>query len=63
MSKKCTTEKIFHKALEKGITAFDVSSLTTGGCSMTMNKSQLLPNLSYELYYGFLINYFLSRNR
>ena len=63
MTKKSTTEKIFHKALEKGITIFDVSSLTTGGCSMTMNKSQLLPNLSYELYYEFLINYLLSLPR
>ena len=60
MTKKSTTEKIFHKALEKGITIFDVSSLKTGGCSMTMNKSQLLPNLSYELYYEFLINYLLT---
>lgn len=63
MTKKNTAQKIFHKALEKGITIFDVSSLKTGGCSMTMNKSQLLPNLSYELYYEFLINYLLSRNR
>lgn len=64
MTKKSIIQKIFHKALEKGITIFDVSSLTTGGCSMTMNKSQLLPNLSYELYYEFLINYLLlSRNR
>ena len=63
MTKKSTTEKIFHKALEKGITIFDVSSLKTGGCSMTMNKSQLLPNLSYELYYEFLINYLLSLPR
>lgn len=60
MTKKCTIQKIFHKALEKGITIFDVSSLKTGGCSMTMNKSQLLPNLSYELYYEFLINYLLT---
>ena len=50
-------EKIIHKALDKRIIDFDVSLLETGGCSVTMNKKQIAPNLSYELYYKSLVNY------
>jgi isopropylmalate/homocitrate/citramalate synthase len=50
-------EKIIHKALDKRILDFDVSLLETGGCSVTMNKNQIVPNLSYELYYKSLVNY------
>jgi len=54
-------EKIIHKALEYKIINFDVSSLNTGGCSVTMNRQRLLPNLSYDLYYKSLCNYILSK--
>jgi len=50
-------EKIIHKALDRRILDFDVSLLETGGCSVTMNKNQISPNLSYELYYKSLVNY------
>jgi hypothetical protein len=50
-------EKIIHKALDRRILDFDVSLLETGGCSVTMNKNQIAPNLSYELYYKSLVNY------
>lgn len=50
-------EKIIHKALDKRIIDFDVSLLETGGCSVTMNKNQIAPNLSYDLYYKSLVNY------
>lgn len=50
-------EKIIHKALDRRILDFDVSLLETGGCSVTMNKNQIAPNLSYDLYYKSLINY------
>jgi len=50
-------EKIIHKALDRRIIDFDVSLLETGGCSVTMNKNQIAPNLSYELYYKSLVNY------
>lgn len=53
-------EKIIHSALDFGITSFDVSALESGGCSVTMNKSELAPNLSYELYYKFLATYLLK---
>ena len=54
-------EKIIHKAFERKITNFDVSYLETGGCSVTMNKKNLLPNLSYDLYYRSLCNYIIKK--
>lgn len=53
-------EKIIHKALDYGICNFDVSSLKSGGCSVTMDSSQLFPNLTYDLYYKSLANYILK---
>jgi len=54
-------EQIFFKALDYKILKFDVSNLETGGCSVTMRKEHLNPNLSYELYYKFLTNYLIKR--
>lgn len=53
-------EKIIHTALDFGIKSFDVSALKSGGCSVTMNKTKLAPNLSYELYYKSLVNYLVK---
>jgi hypothetical protein len=53
-------EQIIHYALDCGIVEFDVSVLETGGCSVTMKKKQLAPNLSYELYYKSLVTYFIN---
>jgi isopropylmalate/homocitrate/citramalate synthase len=50
-------EQIFFAALNRGIINFDVSLLDTGGCSVTMNKEKIAPNLSYDLYYKFLKKY------
>ena len=50
-------QKIIHKALDRRIINFDVSALETGGCSVIMNKNQIAPNLSYELYYKSLVDY------
>lgn len=55
-------EKLIHSALDFGIISFDVSALKTGGCSVTINKSDLAPNLSYELYYKALATY-ISKNK
>lgn len=54
-------EKIFHSALDYGINEFDVSDLKTGGCSVTMDKNKIAPNLSYEQYYKFLTTYLLNQ--
>lgn len=50
-------ERIIHRALDHNIKEFDVSALTTGGCSVTMDKDKLAPNLSYYLFNQALENY------
>lgn len=55
-------EKIFHAALDYGINEFDVSSLKSGGCSVTISKNNLLPNMTYEQYYKFLSTYMTSEH-
>lgn len=59
--KEIEAEKIMFIALDNGINEFDVSDFMTGGCSVTMDKSNLAPNMNYEQYYRFLTNYFTSR--
>jgi len=44
----------------RGIRMFDVSSLSSGGCSRTMSANKTKPNLSYELFYGNLEKYINS---
>ena len=53
-------EQIIHTALDFGLVNFDVSALKSGGCSVTMNETDLAPNLSYDLYYKALTNYLLK---
>jgi len=43
-------QKIVFFALDQKIMKFDVSVLESGGCSLTMPNSSLLPNMSYELF-------------
>jgi hydroxymethylglutaryl-CoA lyase len=43
-------KQIVFYALDKKILKFDVSILESGGCSVTMPLSKLLPNMSYELF-------------
>jgi hypothetical protein len=54
-------EQIIWMALDRKIVNFDVSNLKSGGCSVTMNKTQLAPNLSYELYYQSLCKYIIKK--
>jgi len=53
-------ETIIHNALDRKIVNFDVSLLENGGCSVTMDKDKLCPNLSYDLYYKSLVNYIIK---
>ena len=55
--KEIEVEKIIHKALDRKIINFDVSLLDSGGCSITISKDKMVPNLSYDLYYKSLVNY------
>ena len=59
--KEKEVEQIIHKALDLKIINFDVSELKTGGCSVTMKNSSLCPNLSYDLYYKFLVTYIVKK--
>ena len=56
-------QKIFSYSLDKKILEFDISLLETGGCSVTMGSSKTKPNLSYELYYKFLVDYILDKQK
>lgn len=54
-------EKIFHAAINYGIAEFDVSDLKSGGCSITLDREKLAPNMSYEQYYKFLSTYLINK--
>lgn len=49
-------QEILFYAFSKNINKFDVSSLETGGCSVTM-KQGLTTNLTYEMFYKTLLRY------
>ena len=53
-------EEIVHSAFNHGIYEFDVSHVGSGGCSVTMDKNKLAPNMNYEQFYRFLMNYLLK---
>jgi isopropylmalate/homocitrate/citramalate synthase len=55
--RKQIVKEIIYKALDRKIIQFDVSLLESGGCSVTMEASQLANNLSYDLYYDTIIDY------
>ena len=48
---------IVHYSLDNNIKKFDVSLITSGGCSVTMDQSKLKPNMTYELLYKFFDEY------
>jgi len=54
------TQDIVHTALDYGIEEFDVSYLKSGGCSVTLDRNKIAPNMSYEQYYKFLTNYLIK---
>lgn len=55
------TKQIIHYAFDKNINKFDVSMLEGGGCSMTMSEEKCSNNLSYDLFYKFLVDYIAKR--
>ena len=44
-------KRILYACFRRGISRFDVSLLSEGGCSVTMNKKQLKPNMTYDFFY------------
>jgi hypothetical protein len=56
-SNRNEVSQIVRYCLSKRITRFDVSMLTTGGCSVTMSEGQCLPNMTYDLFYELLLKH------
>jgi len=56
-------QELFFIALDNRINEFDVSELSTGGCSVTMDENKIAPNMNYEQYYRFLMNYLVTRSK
>jgi len=56
-------QKIFNASMDRKITQWDLSLLETGGCVMTLDNSNIKPNLSYELYYKLLVDYIVSKSQ
>lgn len=54
-------DKILRYCFLRGIRMFDVSSLESGGCSRTMEKAKVKPNLSYDMFFGSLDRYLSGR--
>ena len=56
-------QKIFNASTDRKITQWDLSLLETGGCVMTLDNSNIKPNLSYQLYYRLLLDYIVSKSQ
>jgi isopropylmalate/homocitrate/citramalate synthase len=56
-----SVEKILRYCFENRISKFDVSSIETGGCSVTIKGGEELPNLTYDLFYKVLHEYIESK--
>jgi hypothetical protein len=54
-------KKILKYCFENEINKFDISSLATGGCSITIENKKLHPNLSYGIFYSILYEYIYEK--
>jgi len=54
-------KKIVKYCFENEINKFDISTLATGGCSITIENKKLLPNLSYGVFYSILYEYIYEK--
>ena len=50
-------KRILYACFHRGISRFDVSVLSEGGCSVTMDKKQLKSNMTYDFFYKTLDEY------
>jgi len=55
------SKKILKYCFENEINKFDISSLATGGCSITIENKKLHPNLSYGIFYSILYEYIYKK--
>ena len=49
--------QILFACFRRGICRFDVSVLSEGGCSVTMDSEKLKPNMTYKFFYEALAEY------
>lgn len=56
-----TSKKILKYCFENEINKFDISTITTGGCSIAIENKKLLPNLSYGVFYSILYEYIYEK--
>ena len=54
-------KKILKYCFENEINKFDISTLATGGCSITIENKKLLSNLSYGVFYSILYEYIYEK--
>jgi len=54
-------KKILKYCFENEINKFDISSIATGGCSITIENKKLHPNLSYGVFYTILYEYIYEK--
>jgi hydroxymethylglutaryl-CoA lyase len=47
-------KRILFACFQKGITRFDVSTILEGGCSVSMDRTHLKPNMTYEFFFAAL---------
>lgn len=50
-------KKILFACFKRNINKFDVSVILEGGCSVTMKKDKIKPNMTYEFFYSALEEY------
>ena len=50
-------KRILFACFENGINRFDVSALSEGGCSVTMDSSKLKSNMTYDFFHSTLKDY------
>jgi hypothetical protein len=55
-------KQILKYCFRNKINRFDVSVLNTGGCSVTMRKEDLCPNMTYEMVYDIFVKYIEYNN-
>ena len=51
-------KRILFACFRRGIYRFDVSAIMEGGCSVSMEASQLKPNMTYEFFYSAVEEYY-----
>jgi len=55
-------KQILYACFRRGINRFDVSILSEGGCSVTMDPDKLKPNMTYEFFYNTYDEYIKEYN-